>query len=96
MRRKNAQTLAEVLSEVLKNQQLQGKLDETAAIRLWPEVVGKALAEHTDNLYFKHSVLHVHVKSAIIRNELMLIRPQLIKRLNEKIGNQAVKNLVLH
>ncbi|HOQ58171.1 MAG TPA: DUF721 domain-containing protein [Bacteroidales bacterium] len=96
MRRKNTQRLAEVLDEVLKNQQLQGKLNETAAIRLWPEVVGKALAEHTDNLYFKHSVLHVHVKSAIIRNELMLIRPLLLKRLNEKIGSQAVKNIVLH
>ncbi len=96
MRRKNTQSLAEVLSEVLKNQHLEGKLNETAAIRLWPEVVGKALAEHTNNLYFKNSVLHVHVKSAIIRNELMLIRPQLIKRLNEKIGSPAVKNLVLH
>ncbi|MDD4361053.1 MAG: DUF721 domain-containing protein [Bacteroidales bacterium] len=96
MRRKNTQRLAEVLSEVLKNQHLEGKLNETAAIRLWPEVVGKALAEHTDNLYFKYSVLYVHVKSAIIRNELMLIKPQLIKRLNEKIGKPVVKNLVLN
>jgi len=96
MRRKNTQSLAEVLSEVLKDQQLEGKLNERTAIRLWPEVVGKAMAEHTDNLYFKYSVLHVHVKSAIIRNELMLIRPLLIKRLNERIGSQVVKNVILH
>lgn len=96
MRRKNTQALAEVLREVLKNQHLEGKLNETAVLRLWPEIVGKALAEHTDNLYFKYSVLHVHVKSAIIRNELMLIRTQLIKRLNDEVGNSVVKNIVLH
>ena len=50
MKRRNSQTLAEVLPHVLKVQHLDVRLNEVRLIKLWPEVVGKSLADQTENL----------------------------------------------
>ncbi|MBP5170523.1 MAG: DUF721 domain-containing protein [Bacteroidales bacterium] len=95
MKRRNSQTLAEVLQQVLKTQHLDARLNEVRLIKLWPEVVGKSLAAQTENLYIKNGVLHLHVRSAIVRNELMLIRQSLVEKLNQAVGAQTVHDIVL-
>ncbi len=95
MKRRNSQTLAEVLPHVLKVQHLDVRLNEVRLIKLWPEVVGKNLADQTENLYVKNGVLHLHVRSAIVRNELMLIRQSLVEKLNEAVGAPTVHDIVL-
>lgn len=95
MKRRNSQSLGEVLQQVLKTQHLDVRLNEVRLIRLWPEVVGKSLADQTEKLYIKNGVLYLHVRSAIVRNELMMIRQPLVEKLNEAVGAQTVHDIVL-
>lgn len=92
---RNAQPLSDILEEVLSTQHMKDKLNETTLIRIWPEVVGKNLADQTKNLYIKNGTLFIHVNSAIIRNELMLIRESLIKKLNTEVGANVIRQIVL-
>ena len=95
MLRRNAETLQTVLQQILRNQHLDGPLSEMALIDKWPEIVGNALAAQTEKLYIKDRTLFLHVKSAIVRNELSLMRTQLIARLNEAVGRDVISNIVL-
>lgn len=95
MRRRNSETLDKVLQQVLKDNHLDGKLSEVRLINNWSNIVGPQLAAQTERLYIRNHVLYLHVKSAIVRNELMLMRASLIKKLNESVGIEAIKNIVL-
>lgn len=95
MRRRNSETLDKVLQQVLKDNSLDGKLTEVRLINNWADIVGPQLAAQTEKLYIRNRILYLHVKSAIVRNELMLMRASLIKKLNESVGIDTIKNIVL-
>lgn len=95
MRRRNSESLDKVLQQVLKENSLDGKLTELRLINNWAGIVGPQLAAQTEKLYIRQHTLFLHVKSAIVRNELMLMRASLIKKLNESVGNDVIRNIVL-
>lgn len=74
---------------------LRRKFDETSIISAWPELIGKAIANRTQQLYIKDKKLFVRVESAVIKNELVLMRKQIIGRVNEYVGQFVVEELVL-
>ena len=88
MRRRNSETLDKVLQQVLKDNHLDGKLSEVRLINNWSKIVGPQLAAQTERLYIRNHILYLHVK-------LMLMRASLIKKLNESVGIEAIKNIVL-
>lgn len=83
------------MNQVLREQHLDGPLNEMRLIEKWPEIVGAPLAAQTEKLYIKDHTLFLHVKSAIVRNELNLMRTPLIARLNKAVGNNVISNIVL-
>ncbi len=94
MRRRNSESLDNVLQQVLKEQHLDGKLAEVRLIKNWADIVGPNLAAHTEKLYIRGGTLYLHVDSAIVRNELMLMRNSLVKKLNESVGLNCIRNIV--
>lgn len=94
MKRRQSEPIHHLLDLVLKEQHLDEKLNELRLINSWPSIVGRPLASQTDQLYIKNRVLHLKVKSAIVRNELMMIRASLVKKLNEAIGKEVINDIV--
>lgn len=94
MRRRNAQSLHDILDESLKSLQIDGKLYETRLISAFPEIVGSGIAAHTRNVYIQRSILYVQMDSAVIRNELQMMRQSLIEHLNRQVGHETIKDIV--
>ena len=93
MKRTNTVTIAQVISEVLYEYKIDGKLRETRIIASWPEVLGP-LAKPDDELYIKNKVLFVNLSSSVIRSELSMMRSKLVQRLNEKAGEEVITDIV--
>jgi predicted nucleic acid-binding Zn ribbon protein len=93
MRRTNTQSISEVLTEVLKEYKLDERLRETRVYAAWPEVLGP-LAKTTESLYMKNGVLFVCITSSVVRNELLMRRSDIVKALNEKTGENTVRDIV--
>lgn len=93
MRRKQTQQLGEVLSEFLKIQKLDGRLNETRLLEVWPDVLGAAINKYTGEKYIKNKVLYVKISSAVLRNELMMSREQLCNSLNARVGAQVITDI---
>jgi len=95
MERKDVQSLGSVIKEYLKESRMERKLAEVEIVNAWPEVLGKIVARATNNIYIKDGTLFVSLKSSIVRNELFIIRHDIINSLNRHVGLEVIKEIVL-
>ncbi len=96
MKRKNAQTIGEVLQDFFEeNKALREKLNETRIEQAWSEVLGPMVMQYTRNIYVKNRVLYVSLSSSVLRSELTLCRERLVKSLNDHVGVTAIYDIVI-
>lgn len=93
MRKKNTQTLREVLKNYMVENHLDNKLAEIDLIGSWEKALGKTVARYTKNIYIRNRVLFVETSSAMVRNELMMIREEIRKRLNKEAGREVIDKI---
>jgi predicted nucleic acid-binding Zn ribbon protein len=95
MRKPNDKSIKEAMDQLLQVYKLQQKFDETALIAAWPEMMGVAIANRTKELYIRQKKLFVRVESSVIKNELMMMRSQIIEKMNERAGGEVIVEIVL-
>jgi predicted nucleic acid-binding Zn ribbon protein len=94
MNRTNDKTLKEAMEQWLKVYRLKGKFDETNAIASWQEVVGAPVANRTKEIFIKDKKMFVRIESSVIKNQLVMMRSQIIENLNEKAGSVVVTEII--
>ncbi|PPL04448.1 DUF721 domain-containing protein [Parapedobacter indicus] len=93
--RGNDITIKEAIEKMLDVYKLRRKFDETSLIAAWPQLMGNAIANRTKQLYIRDKKLFVKVESSVIKHELLLMRSQIIGRMNEHVGQVVVEELVV-
>ena len=88
-------TIKEAVERMLEVYKLRRKFDETALIAAWPELMGPAIANRTEKLYISNRKLYMTVESAVIKNEVLLMRSQIIGRMNEYVGQVVIEDIVV-
>ncbi|MCI0522752.1 MAG: DUF721 domain-containing protein [Bacteroidales bacterium] len=96
MRRNRTITLKEALEELIKEYRLAPKLKEASVINIWENVTGRAIAARTKKIYIREGVLHIYLSSAVVKNELMMLRESLMQQINSKAGEDVVTQIVIH
>jgi predicted nucleic acid-binding Zn ribbon protein len=94
MGRNNDKTIKEAINDLLDSYRPRKKFDETALIAAWPEMMGTAIANRTKQLYISDRKLFLRIESSVIKNELLMMQSQIIKRLNEKAGHEVIDSIV--
>jgi predicted nucleic acid-binding Zn ribbon protein len=64
-----------------------------AVQRAWPEVAGPAIAHEATPVSERSGVVTVACRSAVWAQELDLLSPQLVERLNEALDGPVVRSL---
>jgi len=95
MRRSEFQSLGNAIKDYLKEEKIDGKLAELEAVNLWESLIGRQIARATSSIYIKDGVLFVQLKSSIVRNELFMMRDEIIQAINQRMGKRVVKAIVL-
>ena len=95
MRKSNQQSIGTVIRKLLKNQKLEGRLKELDVLKLSEELLGKNLMKYINDLSVKNGTLIIKVKSAVVRNELSYQKSEIIKKINEQVGNEILKKIIL-
>jgi hypothetical protein len=95
MRRSKTITLAEAVSDFIKEMNFGEKLTEAGIINSWEETVGKAISSRTTRIYIRDHILYVHLSSSVVRNELLMLREVLKEKLNQKAGSDVIKEIIL-
>ena len=73
---------------------LKRKFDETSLVAAWPEMMGPAVANRTRQLYIREKKLFIRVESSVLKNELVMIRSQILEKMNERAGSQVLEEIV--
>lgn len=94
MNRTNDKTLKEAMAQMLNVYRLKGKFDETNVIAAWEDVMGVAVANRTKEIFIKDKKLFVRIESSVIKNQLVMMRSQIIENLNQKSGNVVVTEII--
>jgi hypothetical protein len=92
---KNDYTLAEAIQLMLREYRLKPRLDESRIQSLWAELMGKTIATYTSNIVLRKGVLHLTIISAPLKHELSFAKDKIIMRLNEALGDDQIKDVII-
>ena len=70
-------------------------LDWQRIIDKWDVVVGPSVARYTTKKYISNQVLHVKINNPALRQDLSMMRQQLLKRLNDAVGRPVIVDVVI-
>ncbi|GAB4507932.1 MAG: DUF721 domain-containing protein [Allomuricauda sp.] len=87
--------LSEALSEFIQENKLQKGMDRVNARDAWSSLMGKGVNNYTTSVELKNETLYVSLSSSVLREELSLGKSKIIKMINEELGKELVKKLVL-
>ena len=95
MKRTATQPIGKLLETFFEdNPQLADKMAETRLINYWHNGMSPAISRYTGDLFIKKRILYVQLKSAVLKNELMMLREQMIEKLNGEVGRRVIEGIV--
>ncbi|MCR8559111.1 DUF721 domain-containing protein [Mucilaginibacter sp. BJC16-A38] len=94
MRKANDKSLKEAIEQMLNVYKIKRKFDETSIVAHWPELVGKPMANRTKELFIHDKKLFLRVESSVIKNELMMMRTQIIDKINDEAKGILVEEII--
>lgn len=94
-RKADVQSVKESLEDLIRAYRLQGKLTQTRVLEAWPELMGRAVAQKTTEMYFQNRKLFVKLSSAPLRHQLYMGRTEIQQRVNEYAGDEIIDEVVL-
>ena len=94
-RNNDNQPIEDILKEFVKTNNLQSGLDKVNVREAWANLMGNGVNNYTTAIELKHKTLYVQLSSSVLREELSYGNEKIVKMLNEAIGKNVVKKLVL-
>ncbi len=94
MGRTNDKSLKEAIEQMLQVYKIKRKYDETGIKAAWPELVGKSVANRTKEIYIHDKKLFLRIESSVIKNELILMRSQIIEKINNETKSVLVEDII--
>ena len=83
MFRRDVQQVKNLILQVLREQGLETPLQQKRLVEAWPEVAGPVIAQYTLNTYIYNQT----------RADLSMQRSELVKRLNDYVGEQVITDV---
>ena len=96
MFKKRVQTIDEILQRFLREEGLETPLLQKRLIDSWETVVGDTVAQYTTEKFIKNQTLFVKITNPALRQDLGMMRSQLVKRLNETVSRLIITDIRLY
>ena len=96
MFRRKVRSLSELLPEVLRREGLETPLQQKRLLASWDQVVGEPVAKYTGDKFIKNQTLFVKIVNPALRQDLTMMRAQLVKRLNAQVGGMVIADIRIY
>ena len=96
MFRRDVQSIRDLLNMYLRREGLETPLLQRRAIDAWEMVVGAGVARSTGEKFIKNQTLFVKILSPALRQDLTMMRTQLVKRINEAVGSMVIADVRIY
>ena len=95
MERKKEKKIGSLLDDFVRVNNLQHGLAEYRVTKAWNTLLGKSVALATRSIYIKDRKLFVKIHSSVMRNELTMIKGDIVRRLNETAGAEVIDDVII-
>lgn len=92
----NLTTLGEMIKAFYHDNHRDNALDEQVILDSWKDVVGDFIDAHTLKKNIKNGVFYVKVDADSLKNELIYAKSMLLRKLNSKVENEILKDIVIN
>ncbi|MFD0976079.1 DUF721 domain-containing protein [Salinimicrobium gaetbulicola] len=88
-------SISDALKEFVADNKLQKGLDKVNVRDVWNSQMGPAIEKYTTAIKLERDTLYVQLSSSVLREELSYGKDKIVKMLNEELGKELVKKLIL-
>ena len=89
---KGAMSISDALVDYLRESGLEQSVLDMQIEQVWPRVMGETVTKLTRSIEMRDGMLIVHVNSAALKAHLFENRFELVKKLNEAVGANAIRD----
>ena len=87
--------LQDVLKDFVTENNLETGLDKVQVKDAWAKLMGNGINNYTSAIELKKDTLYIQLSSSALREELSYGKQKIIDLLNEELGKDIIKKLVL-
>lgn len=91
----DAISLGEALKMFLEKSRIKNSIQSMQIEDHWLKLMGETIAKYTDRIEIKNGTLFIYTEVAPLKNELVFQKELIVKRINESLGDDIVKDVVI-
>lgn len=91
----NQSIVGDILNQIIKTNKLESGLNQVSVIDAWKNLMGNGVNNYTRSVALRNNILYVELTSSVLREELSYGKDKIIKMINEELGKEVVKDVVL-
>ena len=92
---KQAERVGSLLKRVLGERGMDDRLNRYQAWLIWDQVVGQQIAARARPLRFRQGVLEVQVDHPVWMQQLQMLKPQILDKLNRQLPSAKIEDIFL-
>ena len=96
MLRWEVKSISDLLNKYLRAEGFETPLLQKRVIDSWERVVGRTVASYTGEKFIKNQTLFVKIVNPALRQDLSMMRSQIVKRLNAEVGAMVIADLRIY
>ncbi|MDO7171788.1 DUF721 domain-containing protein [Mariniflexile sp. AS56] len=95
-KRNNEQiSISDALKEFVETNRLEKGLNKVNVADAWANLMGNGVNNYTTSVSLERDTLYIQLNSSVLREELSYGKEKIIKMLNEELGKEIIKKLIL-
>lgn len=95
MFRQHPLKISDLMRVIIRQNGLETPLLQKRLIEAWDNVVGELIAKYTTEKYIRNQDLCVHIENPALRSEVSMMKTELIRKLNNTVGGQIIREIRL-
>lgn len=94
-RRNEHISIGDALKAFVEQNKLEKGLDKHQVEDAWTSLMGPGINNYTTKVILKNDTLYVSLSSSVLREELSYGKEKIVNMINEELGKEVVKTLIL-
>lgn len=88
-------SMQDAIKLFLKQSRLKGNIQALQIEDVWEQIMGKTIAKYTDKIQIINQTLFISSSVAQLKHELLYQKEKIIERVNEALGENVIKDVVI-
>lgn len=88
-------SMQDAIKQFLQKSRLKSGIQALQIEDIWEDIMGKTIARYTDKIQIIQHTLFISTQVGPLKNELLYQKDKIIERVNEALGENVIKEVVI-